>query len=80
MLGLSAVDLLSLLCGSILGWWLYVALPIDVAPRAVLAGASIVVGSFFGLARSDGRSARTWAVVLVAFLARPRVLRSGGRP
>ena len=77
--GLSATDLLYLVGGSILGWWLYVALPIDVAVRVVGAGASAAAGSLFGIARVDGRSARAWIVVLLAFVVRPRVLRIGGR-
>jgi hypothetical protein len=78
--GLGATDLLSLIAGAVISWWLYLAAPGDLALRVALAAPGVVVGLAMGLVRIEGRSLRGWLIVASAFLARPRVLRVGGRP
>lgn len=78
--GMGATDLLCLIGGAVVSWWLYLAAPGDVATRVALAAPGVVVGLALGLVRVEGRSLRVWLVVASAFLARPRVLRVGGRP
>jgi PrgI family protein len=78
--GLGATDLLCLIAGAVVSWWLYLAAPGELATRVVLAAPGVVVGLAVGVVQVDGRSLREWLIVASAFLARPRVLLVGGRP
>lgn len=78
--GLGATDLLCLIAGAVLSWWIYLAAPGELATRVTLAAPGVVVGSALGLVRLDERSLRVWLIAATAFLARPRLLRVGGRP
>ena len=77
--GLGATDLLCLIGGAVVSWWLYLAAPGELALRLALAAPGVVVGLAIGLVRVEGRSLREWLIVASAFVARPRVLRVGGR-
>ena len=78
--GMGATDLLCLVGGAVVSWWLYLAAPGELASRVLLAAPGVVVGLALGLVRVEGRSLREWLITASAFLVRPRVLRVGGRP
>ena len=78
--GMGATDLLCLIGGAVVSWWLYLAAPGELATRVILAAPGAGVGVALGLVRVEGRSLREWLIAASAFLARPRVLRVGGRP
>lgn len=77
--GLGASDLLFVVGGAILGWWLYIALPAEIALRIAAAATSVLVGALLGLGRVGDRSMRVWLRTIIAFAARPRLLLVGGR-
>ena len=78
--GMGAIDLLCLVGGAVVSWWLYLAAPGELASRVLLAAPGVVVGLALGVVRVEGRSLREWLITASTFLARPRVLRVGGRP
>jgi hypothetical protein len=78
--GMGATDLLCLIAGAVVSWWIYLAAPGELALRVAFAAPGVVVALAMGLVRVDGRSLREWLIVASAFVTRPRVLRVGGRP
>jgi hypothetical protein len=72
--GLGAVDLLCLVAGALVGWWLYVALPGEPLLRATAAAPFALVGLALGIMRIGELSLREWAVVVLAYARRPHLL------
>lgn len=78
--GCSAADLLCLVAGALVAWWLYLAVPAGLETRVVAAVPAVVIGFAMGLLRLDGRSLRDWLALAFAFALRSRILVTGGRP
>ena len=76
--GLGVVDLLCVLAGAAAAWWLYLAIPGDVALRTVAAAPAVLTGLSIGLLRFDGIGLREWVVIAMRYASRPRVLITGG--
>jgi hypothetical protein len=77
--GLSVSDLVCVVGGCALGWWLYLAAPEPLALRVVVALLPPIVGVAVGIPRVGDRAAREWLAIIAAFLIRARVLVSGDR-
>ena len=78
--GCSAADLLCLVVGALIAWWLYLAVPAEFGTRVVAAVPPLAMGFAVGLMRLDGRSLRDWLALVLAFALRARILVTGGRP
>lgn len=78
--GCSAADLLCLIAGALVGWWLYLAVAADLAARVAVAAPPLVIGLAVGVLRLGGRSLRDWLALGLAFMLRARILVTGGRP
>ena len=76
--GLGVVDLLCVLAGAAAAWWLYLAIPGDVALRTVAAAPAVLTGLSIGLLRFGGIGLREWVVIAMRYVSRPRVLITGG--
>ena len=76
--GLGVVDLLCVLAGAAAAWWLYLAIPGDVALRTVAAAPAVLTGLSIGLLPFGGVGLRQWIAVAILYAARPRVLITGG--
>jgi len=72
--GLSATDLLCVVGGAVVGWWLYLALPGDLWLRGAAAVAPVLLGAALGVLRLGELALRGWLAVAAAYLVRPRVL------
>ncbi len=77
--GCSAADLLCLVAGALVAWWLYLAVPGGLEMRVAVAAPSVAIGLAVGLLRVDGRSLRDWLFLAFAFALRARILVTGGR-
>jgi hypothetical protein len=78
--GLGGIDLLLLVAGGLVAWWLYLALPIPFGAR--LAVASLVAGActLLSLGRAGDRTLRGVLLIVAGYLRRPRRhLYGGGR-
>ena len=75
--GLSAVDLLCVIAGAGIGWWLYLAAPGELALRVVAAAPAVVVGLALGTLRLGELSMRDWLALALRYALRPRVLVTG---
>jgi hypothetical protein len=76
---LGALDLLCLLSGAIVGWWLYLDLPDPVVGRIAGAALAVLVGAAVGVVRLGGLPLRSWIAASVAFAVRPRLFVASGR-
>ena len=72
--GLSGTDLLWLVSGVALGWWLYLRVPGPLALQLAIGAPPALVGATVAFVRVGERTLRGWVVVAVAYLLRPRVL------
>ena len=77
--GLGATDLLHLVVGGLVAWWLYLALPAPFAIRVVLAGLVALAACSLALARFSDQPLRAWLLILVAYVSRPRQRLYGAR-
>lgn len=77
--GLGPTDLLCVVGGGVLGWWLYLALPGEPVLRAIAAGPAALVGIALGVLRIGELALREWLGIAVGYALRPRVLVTGGR-
>jgi hypothetical protein len=77
--GLGATDLLHLVVGGFVAWWLYLALPLPFAVRLVLAGLVALGACSLALARLSDQPIRAWLLILIAYLSRPRLRLYGGK-
>jgi hypothetical protein len=75
--GLGASDLVFVVAGVALGWWLYLAVPDPFALRVVVAAPAATLGSAFGIVRVNERALREWVWLLGAYVVRARVLVTG---
>ena len=76
--GLGVVDLLCVLAGAAVAWWLYLAIPGDVVLRTTAAAPAVLAGLSIGLLHLGGIGLREWMVIAIRYAARPRVLITGG--
>ncbi len=76
--GLGPTDLLCVVGGGVVGWWLYLALPGEPVLRASLAIAPAVVGLALGVLRIGELALREWLWIALEYALRPRVLVTGG--
>jgi len=76
---LGAVDLLCLVAGAIVGWWLYLNLPDPIVGRVGAAALAVIVGGAVGVVRVAGLPLRDWITLSVAFVVRGRLFVAGGR-
>jgi len=75
--GLETSDLVFVVSGAAVGWWLYLALPDSFALRVGVAAPVVILGFAFGILRLDERALREWLWLVASFLLRARVLVSG---
>ncbi len=76
--GLGVSDLLCVLAGAATAWWLYLAVPGDLALRLVAAAPAVLLGLSFGLLRPGEVALRDWLAIATEYALRPRVLVTGG--
>ena len=75
--GLGATDLLWLVGGAIVSWWLYLALP-DLLPlRLAVALPAFALGLAMALLRVGERPLREWVRIVSAYVVRARLLVTG---
>jgi len=77
--GLGATDLLCVIAGAGAGWWLYLAVPGELALRVAAAMPPVALGFAIGVARVGERSLREWAALALAYAQRPHILVTGDR-
>jgi hypothetical protein len=75
--GLETSDLIFVVSGAAVGWWLYLALPDPFALRVGAAAPVVILGFAFGILRLDERALREWLWLVASYLLRARVLVSG---
>ena len=75
--GLSAVDLLCVVAGAGIGWWLYLAAPGELALRVLVAAPAVLLGLAVGALRLGELSMRDWLALALRYALRPRVLVTG---
>lgn len=75
--GLSAVDLLCVITGAGVGWWLYLAVPDELALRILVSAPPVLVGLMVGALRLGELSLRDWLAIVLAYALRPRLLVTG---
>ncbi len=76
--GLGATDLLFVVAGGVVAWWLYLALPGVPALRIAVAALPALVGLALGVLRVGELGLREWLAIALAYALRPRVLVTGG--
>jgi len=76
--GLSAVDLLCVIAGAGIGWWLYLAVAGELAVRLLVAAPAVLLGLAIGVLRLGDLSLRDWLALAFRYSLRPRVLVTGG--
>ncbi len=72
--GLGAADLVCIAGGAAVAWWLAGSFDLVIAMRVGLAAPPLVVGFALGVVRLEGRDLRFWAVLVLRFAIRPRLL------
>ena len=77
--GLSAADLLCVVAGAVVGWWLYLALPDPLALRVALSVPIVLLGAALGIVRIGQLPLRVWVAVAIAYALRPRMLITTGQ-
>ncbi len=75
--GLSAVDLLCVIGGAGVGWWLYLLVPGELALRVLVAAPAVLLGLAVGVVRLGELSLRAWVGLALGFALRTRVLVTG---
>lgn len=76
--GLGPVDLIFVVVGALFAWWLYLALPGEIVPRALAATPPSLAGLALGVIRLGDLALRQWIGMVVAYALRPHVLTTGG--
>lgn len=72
--GRSATDLLWLVAGIGLGWWLDLRVSDPLILKLAVGGPPALVGLAFGTIRIGERSLRAWVAIALRYARRPRVL------
>lgn len=75
--GLGASDLVCVVGGVAIGWWLYLALPDPFVVRLAVAAPAAILGFALGIPRLGERALREWAWLVVAYALRARILVTG---
>jgi len=77
--GLGPLDLLCVVAGAVVSWWLYLALPDAASPlRVAFVTPPALAGAALGTLRVGGLAVRQWLVIAFAYVLRPRILVTGG--
>ena len=71
---LSAADLLCVVSGAVVGWWVYLAVPDPLVNRIVAGATPVLLGVVLGILRVGELPLRGWIWLAVAYRARPRLL------
>jgi hypothetical protein len=75
--GLGPVDLLCVVSGALVGWWLYLALPGESGVRVIAAMPPAFAGLVLGVLRFGDLALREWVGIAVAYALRARVITTG---
>jgi hypothetical protein len=75
--GLGASDLVCVVTGVLVGWWLYLAMPEPLVLRVGAAAPAVTLGFALGVPRVAGRALREWLLIATLYLLRARVLVTG---
>ena len=75
--GLGATDLVCVVVGAVIAWWLYLTLPGDPVLRALAACPIAIVAAAVGLVRVGELPLRGWLLTVAAFALRRRLFVSG---
>ena len=75
--GLETTDLVCVVSGAAVGWWLYLAMPDPFLLRIAAAAPAVILGFALGIVRVGERALREWLWLVASFLLRVRVLVSG---
>ncbi len=75
--GLGPLDLLWVVAGAGVGWWLSLAVPDELALRIIAAAPPALIGLALGVLRTGELAVREWLAIAAAYAVRPRVLVSG---
>ncbi len=76
--GLGPIDLLCVVVGAIVAWWLYLVLPDEPSLRLSVAIPPAFVGLALGILRVGELALREWLGIALAYALRTRVLVTGG--
>ena len=74
--GLGPTDLLCVVGGVALGWWLDLRIGDPLVLQLAVAAPPALVGIACGIVRIGERSLRAWIGLVLGYLVRPRVLRT----
>ncbi len=72
--GMGAADLLCVIAGAVVGWWLYLACAGELWLRLLCGGLALMLGVALGLPRIGDLALREWLLIAASYLLRPRVL------
>ncbi|HEV2009900.1 MAG TPA: hypothetical protein VGS17_02600 [Candidatus Limnocylindria bacterium] len=72
--GLTATDLLWVVAGVAVGWWLGLRLPDPVVLQLAVGAPPALLGLALGMVRIGERPLRHWIVLVLRYAIRPRVL------
>lgn len=75
--GLGPIDLLCVVAGALVGWWLYLALPGEPALRVIAATPPAFAGLALGVLRLGDLALRDWIGIVAGYALRARVLATG---
>ena len=70
---LGAADLAFVGSGALVAWWMYLSIPGAIGVRLCLVAPVLAITCLLGMARCDGSSVRSWLVLVLGYLARPRL-------
>ncbi len=76
--GLGPIDLLCVVVGALVAWWLYLVLPGEPALRLGASTPPALLGLALGVLRIGDLALREWLGIALAYALRPRVLVTGG--
>ena len=76
--GLGAADLLYLVVGGLVAWWVYLALPAPFALRGAAGAALAAAASALAIGSLGDQPVRAWIAILARYITRPRLRLYGG--
>ena len=72
--GLTAIDLLVVVAGLALGWWLDLRIAGPITAQLAVGAPPGLLGLALGILRIGGRPLRTWLLIALGYAIRPHVL------